>query len=149
MGNATFGILYDGILIANITADDMMYGPGQDNTTMHGLLLADAFTNASLATQLFSAIIAGKPVNSTVVGQGATVNGTDIPWLTNIVTSIDAPIILQQNSTDIIQGVNLTNISLAFTPEGGTMSADIEADIRCTFHRGGLNISAISFSTSD
>ena len=131
MGDASFGISFDDITIANITADNLNFSPGKNNITMRGLLLADAFINATLATQLFSAIIAGKAVKSTVVGLGSEINGTNVPWLTNIVTSINAPIILQQDATTIIQGVNLSNISLALTPDGGLMSADIDANIRC------------------
>jgi hypothetical protein len=135
LGNTTLGLSYQNITIANVTAYNFNFVPGSNSLSMGGVLLASPFeNNTALADDLFSAVIAGESVNMTVFGLRAQVNGTDIPWLSKLVTAINSPIVLTRAKSDLLQELSLSNISLALTPNGGTMSANINANIQCTSH---------------
>ena len=85
-----------------------------------------------MTNELFSAILNGEAVNNTVYGIGTVVGGVDVPWLTFLVRAIRAPVMLQRPKTKLLDSVALSNISLALTPDGGTMSANVDAGIHCT-----------------
>ena len=100
---------------------------------MNGTLLESALSNNSfLASQLFSAIVGGNSVSCTVQGLDAVVDGDTIPWLTNIITAIDAPIVLQRNISSLLGNLALSDLALTLTPDGGSMSANITTGISCT-----------------
>jgi hypothetical protein len=133
LGNTTLGLSYQGVTIANVTANNLSMIPGTNSISMGGVLLASAFENNTvLADELFSAVVAGEPVNMTVFGIEAQVDGEDIPWLSKLVTAIKSPIVLARAKSELLQELTLSNISLALTPDGGTMSSNIDADIQCT-----------------
>jgi hypothetical protein len=133
LGNTTLGLSFKGVTIANVTANNFDFVPGTNSVSMGGVLLASAFVNNTrLANELFSAVVAGDPVNMIVFGIGTKVNGQNIPWLSKLVTAINSPIILTRAKSELLKQLTLSNITLSLTTDGGTMSSDINADIQCT-----------------
>jgi hypothetical protein len=132
LGTVTLDAVHQGITVARLTSADLTVVPGDNILQINGIILANPFlSNPVLANEMFSDIMEGNPIHYFITGVGAS-NGQKIPWITDFVKSIAFQLDIQGNRIDLLHGMMLDNLDLSLTPDGGTLSSDITAKLRCS-----------------
>jgi hypothetical protein len=132
LGSVMLEATHQGEIVARVTSADLTVVPGDNILQINGIILAEQLLKKpSLANQIFSDIMEGYPINYSIIGVGTSTTGQKIPWITSIIKKIAFELDIQGNRIDLLYGMMLDNLDLSLTTEGGTLSSDIRAKLRC------------------
>jgi hypothetical protein len=132
LGTVMLDAVHQSTTVASVTSPDLTVVPGDNVLQINGIILANPFlSNPPLANEMFSDIMEGKPIHYFITGVGVSTNGQKIPWITDFVKSIAFHLHIQGNRIDLLHGMMLDNLDLSLTPDGGKLSSNITAKLRC------------------
>ncbi|ORX81255.1 hypothetical protein K493DRAFT_342419 [Basidiobolus meristosporus CBS 931.73] len=119
VGVMRMGIFYQGVKMANVTAEDVRLYPGENTLNLSGSMLPLDKKASAVASKFFSRYLSGE---ESIITVGGLENSSPIPWLDRAFQSLRVDVPFRAPvAPDLIEGLDVGQLAIHFTKSNAYM----------------------------